>query len=53
MLRLLLCISLLLGTYGLNPPNKIRTLARENYKLVHYFSKPYICLLYTSDAADE
>lgn len=27
---------------GLNSPQKIRTLARENYRLVPYFAKPYV-----------
>ena len=42
MLRICLCMMTLFNTYGLNHPQKIRTLARENFKLVHYFSKPYI-----------
>jgi RNA polymerase sigma factor (sigma-70 family) len=27
---------------GLNSPQKIRTIARENYRLVPYFAKPYV-----------
>ena len=27
---------------SLNTPKYIRSLARDNYKLVHYFAKPYL-----------